>query len=292
MIKSMTGFGAAKGASGKLEISVEIKSVNNRHFDCSVKIPRIFAQIEEQLKAVAGTYISRGKVDISVFIDSSNADDIEVRANHSLAKEYIMALREIAAENNLSGDIRVADLIRYPDILQVAKREIDADVLGNDIGGILDKALQGFNEMRLREGAKLKDDILIRIEQISKLIELAEEVSPQSVQTYREKLEARMMEILHSSTIDESRILTEVAIFADRVAIDEEIIRLKSHIAQLDELLAQSEPVGRKIDFLLQEINREVNTIGSKGSDPAMSKIVVALKSEIEKIREQAQNIE
>ena len=292
MIKSMTGFGSAKGSSGRLEITVEIKSVNNRHLDCSVKIPRVFASIEETLKSIVQGNISRGKVDVSVFIDSSNADDIEIKVNQSLAKAYITALRDIAKDNELGSDISVTDLTRYPDILQASRREVDTSVLANDISEILKTALSGFDKMRCLEGERLKDDISARLIQIEELTTKAEEVSPETVTQYREKLESRITEVLQSTEIDQARILTEAAIFADRISVDEETVRLRSHIAQLRDLLEQNEPVGRKIDFLLQEFNREANTIGSKGNNTQMSKIIIDLKSEIEKIREQVQNIE
>jgi len=292
MIKSMTGFGSAKGSSGRLEITVEVKSVNNRHLDCSVKIPRIFTSIEETLKSLVQTYISRGKVDVSVYIDSSNADDIEIRINHSLAKAYITALHEIARDNGLGSEISVTDLTRYPDILQATRREVDTDVLSADICEILKDALNKFDEMRISEGEKLKTDVLSRLVQIEKLTAMVEEISPETVALYRSKLESKINEVLQSSSVDESRILTEAAIFADRISVDEETVRLRSHITQLRELITSDEPVGRKIDFLVQEFNREANTIGSKGNNVQMSKIIVDLKSEIEKIREQAQNIE
>ena len=292
MIRSMTGFGNAKGACGKLEISVEIKSVNNRYLDCTIKLPRVFNMLEEPLKAVVQRHISRGKVDVYIVIDSSNADDIEIKVNHPLAKAYVSALKSIAAENGLSGSINVADITRFPDILQAEKRETDPDLLCACIAGILEEALSGFNGMRMREGAKLKHDITERLDVIERLTAIAEEISPRSVAEYRKKLEARMSEILQTAEIDEARILTEAAIFADRVAINEETVRLRSHIAQLREMLDCQESVGRKIDFLVQEFNRETNTIGSKGNDAEMSKTIVDLKAEIEKIREQAQNIE
>lgn len=292
MIKSMTGFGSAKGVSGKLEISIEIKSVNNRHLDCTVKMPRVFSSVEEAIKTTIAGYISRGKVDVSIYVDSSNADDIEVKANHSLAKGYIDALREIACENGLSGDITISDLTRYPDILQASRREIDAEAFLADINKILEEALTGFTQMRTREGEKLKHDISARLDEIDLLTTKAEEISITTVPAYRSKLEARMQEVLQASGIDEERILTEAAIFADRVAINEEIVRLRSHTGELRSLISKDEPVGRRIDFVIQELNREANTIGSKGNDAAMSKVVVALKSEIEKIREQAMNVE
>jgi uncharacterized protein (TIGR00255 family) len=288
----MTGYGGAKGASGKLEISIEVKSVNNRYLDCSIKMPRMFSSFEESLKAIVQENISRGKVDVSVSVDSSNADDVEIKVNHLLAKSYITALRSIAWENELSADINVTDLTRYPDILQAAKREINTETIREDVCVILRDALIGFNKMRISEGEKLSADMLARLDGIENLTKMAEEVSPKSVEEYRSKLEARMTEVLQATGIDEARILTEAAIFADRVTINEETVRLRSHIGQMRELMSNKEPVGRKIDFLLQEFNREANTIGSKGNNAQMSKIVVDLKAEIEKIREQAQNIE
>ena len=292
MIKSMTGYGAAKGSSGKLEISVEVKSVNNRYLDSSIKLPRVFNSIEENLKAIINENISRGKVDVYISIDTSNTDDVEIRINQPLVKAYVTALRTIAWDNELSSDIRVADLTRFPDILQAEKRELDTDELGADICDILRSALSGLNDMRIREGEKLSSDIKARLDDIERLTDLAAELSPKSVEEYRKKLEARMSEILQSTNIDEARILTEAAIFADKTAINEETVRLKSHLSQLREMLTGNEPVGRKIDFLVQEFNREANTIGAKGNDTEMSKIIVDLKAEIERIREQAQNIE
>jgi len=292
MIKSMTGYGGAKGTSGKLEISIEVKSVNNRYLDSSIKLPRVFNSLEESLKTIVHNAISRGKVDVYISIDSSKSDDIEIKINKPLVKAYVAALRDIAWENELSKDIRVADLTRFPDILQAEKREADVEKLSVDISKILKSALENFNNMRNREGEKLGSDMLARLDVIEKLTTQAEEVSPRSVEEYRKKLEARITEVLQSSNIDEARILTEAAIFADRVAINEEVVRLRSHIAQLRDILSSDEPVGRKIDFIVQELNREANTIGSKGNDTEMSKIIVDLKAEIEKIREQAQNIE
>jgi len=292
MIKSMTGYGGAKGLSGKLEISIEVRSVNNRYLDSSIKMPRVFNSLEETFKSIVHESISRGKVDVFITIDSTKSDDFEIRINRPLVEAYVSALRTIAWENELSSDIRVADLTRFPDILHAEKREADTEALRSDISKILKAALGGFNEMRDREGIKLSLDIADRLDEIEKLTKMAEEISPRSVEEYRKKLEARINEVLQSSNIDEARILTEAAIFADKTAISEELVRLRSHIAQLRELLSSSEPVGRKIDFIVQELNREANTIGSKGNDAEMSKVIVDLKSEIEKIREQAQNIE
>ena len=292
MIRSMTGYGGAKGVSGKLEVSIEIKSVNNRYLDCSIKMPRVFSSFEENLKSLVQKYISRGKVDVFVSIDSSNADDVEIKLNRPLAEAYLTTLRSMKDEYNLSGSIEVMDLAGFPDVLKAEKREADTDRLCSDISAVLEEALVGFNEMRSREGMKLSADISERLERIEKLNDTAMEISPVSVADYRRKLEARMQEVLQSASIDEARILTEAAIFADRVAINEETVRLRSHIEQLREMLVSRESVGRKIDFIVQEFNREANTIGSKGNDAEMARIIVDMKAEIEKIREQAQNIE
>jgi len=292
MIKSMTGYGSAKGSSEKLDITVEVRSVNNRYLDCSIKLPRVFNAFEEKLKAIVTDSISRGKVDVYVSIDSSNADNIEIKINRPLVEAYVTALRTIASENALSGDLRVTDITRFPDILQAEKREVNSEELCEEIAAILEAALADLNDMRKREGEKLGKDISARLDEIERLTQIAAVMSPKSVEEYRKKLETRIAEVLQSTTIDESRILTEAAIFADKTAINEETVRLRSHIAQLREMLLSEEPIGRKIDFLVQEFNREANTIGSKGNDTEMAKVIVDLKSEIEKIREQAQNIE
>jgi len=292
MIKSMTGYGGAKGVSGNIEISIEIRGVNNRHLDIGMKLPRGFIALEEPLKAIISNYISRGKVDVFITIDSSASDDIEIKVNHVLAKAYVTALKSIADSNGIIGDVRAIDVAKFPDVLQAAKREVDADILLNDISGILKTALFDFDGMRSREGEKLGRDMSGRLTEIERLTGLVEEISPRSVAEYRKKLQLRLSEVLASSNIDESRLLTEVAIFADRVSVSEETVRLRSHISVLRSLLEGTEPVGRKIDFLLQEFNRETNTIGSKGNDVELSKVIVDLKAEIEKIREQAQNIE
>jgi len=292
MIKSMTGYGSAKGSSEKIEISVEVKSVNNRYLDSSIKIPRVYIAFEEPLKSIVSKYISRGKVDVFVSLDSSNADDVEIKLNKPLAQAYITTLREMSEEFGMVEKISVMDLTRFPDVLRAEKSEADTTRLCADISDVLEEALVGFNKMREAEGEKLREDIKARLGQIELLSKMAEEISPRSVAEYQKKLETRMQEVLQSVNIDEARILTEAAIFADKVAINEEIVRLKSHIEQLSEMLKSNEPVGRKIDFIVQEFNREANTIGSKGNDSEMAKITVEMKAEIEKIREQAQNIE
>ena len=292
MIKSMTGYGGAKGASGKIDISVELKSVNSRYLDCSIKLPRVYIAFEEPIKQTVQKHISRGKIDVFITIDSSNADDVEIKINRALAEGYLTALTVLADEYSLNGDISAAALIRIPDILIASKREVDKDRLCTDICAVLEEALTAFDNMRQSEGEKLNNDIALRLDEIERLTKAAMEASPVSVAEYRRKLEARMQEVLQTADIDEQRILAEAALFADRVAINEETVRLFSHTMQLREMLSSSEPVGRKLDFLVQELNREANTIGSKGNDAEIARITVDLKAEIEKIREQAQNIE
>jgi len=292
MIRSMTGYGSAKGFSGKFEISAEIRSVNNRFLDCTVKMPRVCNAFEDRFKALIQKGITRGKVDAYISVDSSKADDVEITVNQPLAAAYIKAVKAISDEHEIPVNIDVMDIARFPDVLQAVKREYDAEMLGDDIYAVLGEALAGFNAMRGREGARLGRDISERLDSIENLTELAGEISPKSVAEYRAKLEARLVEMLGSADIDEARILTEAAVFADRVAINEETVRLKSHISQLRDMLDSTEPVGRKMDFIVQELNREANTIGSKGNDAAMSRVIIELKAEIEKIREQAQNIE
>ena len=292
MIRSMTGYGSAKGVYDKTEISVEIKSVNNRYLDCTLKLPRVYYALEDSLKSIIQNHISRGKVDAYISVDSSRSNDVEIKINRPLAEAYIDALREMARDYNLSFNVSAMDMTRFPDVLQAEKREADTELLYAKIRDVLKDALSGFNEMRVREGKKLHIDISARLTEIESYTDLVEEISPRSTAEYRKKLEIRMNEILQAADIDESRILTEAALFAERVAINEEVVRLRSHIEQLRDLLESVEPVGRKLDFLVQEFNREANTIGSKGNDPEIARIVIALKSEIEKIREQAQNIE
>ena len=292
MIRSMTGYGGAKGTSGKIDISVELKSVNSRYLDCSIKLPRVYIAFEEPIKQTVQKHISRGKIDVFITIDSSNADDVEIKINRALAEGYLTALTVLADEYSLNGDISAAALIRIPDILIASKREVDKDRLCTDICAVLEEALTAFDNMRQSEGEKLNNDIALRLDEIERLTKAAMEASPASVAEYRRKLEARMQEVLQTADIDEQRILAEAALFADRVAINEETVRLFSHTMQLREMLSSSEPVGRKLDFLVQELNREANTIGSKGNDAEIARITVDLKAEIEKIREQAQNIE
>ena len=292
MIKSMTGYGSAKGTVEGIEVSVELKSVNNKFLDTSVRLPRSFIFAEETVKAAVQSHISRGKVDVFVTVDTSMADDMVVRVNEPLLKGYIDALQHIADEYALPNDISVMRVSRFPDILSVEKKELDADAVAEGIKSIAEQALQDFDSMRMCEGEKLRNDVLLKLENIESFVGIIEENAPRTVTEYREKLLQKLNEVLGSAGVDESRIITEAAIFADKVAVDEETVRLRSHIAQLRTMLETGSPIGRKIDFLMQEFNREANTIGSKCQNSDIAHVVVDLKSEIEKIREQIQNIE
>ena len=292
MIKSMTGYGSAKGTVEGIEVCVELKSVNNKFLDTSVRLPRNFLFAEETIKSAVMSHISRGKVDVFVTVDTSMADDMIVKVNEPLLKGYIEALESISKEHGLTNDITAMSVSRFPDVLNVEKKELDADAVAEGIRVIAEQALCDFDGMRIREGAKLKEDVLSKLETIEKLVRIIETESPKTVEEYREKLKQKLFEVLGTTDIDETRIITEAAIFADKVAVDEETVRLHSHMAQLRTMLDGGSPIGRKIDFLLQEFNREANTTGSKCQNAEIAHVVVNLKSEIEKIREQIQNIE
>ena len=292
MIKSMTGYGGAKGSAEGLSVSIELKSVNNRYLDVSVKLPRTMLFAEEPIKAAVGRHISRGKVDVFVTVDQSASDDMEVRVNEPLLKGYIEALSAAAEKFGLQNDMTVMSLCRLPDVLSTDRREIESSALMTGITEILERALTEYDAMRLREGEKLRDDVLARLETISRLTGLVEENAPKTVAEYRARLEQKLQEVLATANIDESRVLTEAAIFADKIAVDEETVRLRSHISQLRGLTNGESPAGRKMDFLIQELNREANTIGSKCQNADIAHVVVELKAEIEKIREQIQNVE
>lgn len=292
MIKSMTGFGSAKGTVEGIEVTVELKSVNNRYLDTSVRLPRSFMFAEETIKSAVQSHISRGKVDVFVTINTAQADDMAVVVNEPLLKGYIDAIKHISEEYNLPNDMTAMSVSRFSDVLSVEKRELDADAVADGIKAIAEQALDDFDSMRLREGEKLRDDVLSKLETIDKLVSTVEENAPKTVAEYRERLLQKLNEVLGASGVDESRIVTEAAIFADKVAVDEETVRLRSHMAQLKTLMNGSSPTGRKVDFLIQEFNREANTIGSKCQNADIAHVVVDLKSEIEKIREQIQNIE
>ena len=292
MVKSMTGYGRAEEVVNGCTITVELRSVNNRYLDCNVRIPRLYLFAEEAIKARVQNTISRGKVDVFVTLDNAGAQKLQVSVNKPVADGYYAALTELAQTYGLSSDISVSLLSRFPEVLLAEKAEEDVEQMAKDICCVLDHALADFDQMRTREGGRLRDDILSRASTIEQKVSIVEERSPQTVSEYRAKLEARMNEVLSNTQIDPARILTEAAIFADKVAVDEETVRLRSHIGQLREMLSKGGATGRKLDFLIQEFNREANTIGSKCSDIDISRHVVDIKAEIEKIREQVQNIE
>ncbi len=288
----MTGYGRAREMRGGRDITVEVRSVNNRYLDCTVKMPRAYIFAEDAIKTRVQQAISRGKVDVFVTIDTSGTDVAVVQVNEGLAKGYYDALTKLKETFSLSGDITPEVLAKFPDVLTVTKAEEDVEAIAADICAVLEEALTAYNAMRTVEGEKLSQDVSSRVDTIEATVGRVEEQSPQTVEAYRQRLEAKMQEVLQSTTIDESRIITEAAIFADKVAVDEETVRLHSHIAQLRDMLQSSEPVGRKLDFLIQEVNRECNTIGSKCNDLNVARDVVNMKAEVEKIREQVQNME
>ena len=292
MVKSMTGYGRARQTLHGRDITVEVRSVNNRYLDCTVKVPRTYIFAEDAVKSRVQKAVSRGKVDVFITIDATAADETVVAVNEPLARGYYEALTKIRDMFSLEGELTAAVLAKFPDVLTVTKAEEDLESVAGDICAVLDEALEAYNAMRAVEGVKLCEDIAGRVTTIETVVGKVEERSPQTVAAYREKLTARMQEVLQSTTIDESRILTEAAIFADKSAVDEETVRLRSHIAQLRAMLKSDQPVGRKLDFLIQEVNRECNTIGSKCNDLTIAQDVVNMKAEVEKIREQVQNIE
>ena len=292
----MTGYGRAEETADGCTITVELRSVNNRYLDCNVRMPRLYLFAEEAIKSRVQNTISRGKVDVFVTLDNTGAEtgaeQVKVSVNRPVADGYFAALKELAGTYELPQDISVSLLSRFPDVLLAEKTEEDLEGRAAAICAVLDRALADFDQMRTREGERLEADVLSRAQTIETLVGQVEERSPQTVSEYRAKLEARMQEVLSNTQIDPARILTEAAIFADKVAVDEETVRLRSHIEQLRGMLSKGGAVGRKLDFLIQEFNREANTIGSKCSDLEIARHVVDIKAEIEKIREQVQNIE
>ena len=289
---SMTGYGSAKGSVEGQEITIELKSVNNRYLDCSVRLPRNFLFAEDTVKQAVSAGVSRGKVDVFVSAQASQDSGTVVSVNEELARGYRDAVAHIAETLGLESGLNAFSLARFPDVLTVERRALDKDKAAAALSEITAKAVEEFNAMREREGERLRRDMLGKLETIEGLVSVVEERSPQTVKEYRERLEARLRDILADRSLDEQRVITEAAIFADRTAVDEETVRLRSHIAQFRTMLEEGSPIGRKMDFLVQEFNRESNTIGSKCSDASLAKVVVDLKSEIEKIREQLQNVE
>ena len=292
MIRSMTGYGNAKGTVAGLSLSVELRSVNNRYLDLNIKLPRGFLFAESAVKAYIQDRVSRGKVDVFLTLDSVESDQTRIRVNDRLAAAYRDAVCAIGSELELPVPLNALDIARFPDVLSLDKEELDQETFLEQLKPLLELAIGDFNQMRTREGAKLKDDLLEKADRIEALVREVELQSPRTVQAYRLRLENKLREVLEDTSVAEERLIAEAAIFADRIATDEETVRLHSHLSQLRTLLDQGSPIGRKLDFLIQEFNREANTIGSKCQDSEIAYIVVELKSEIEKIREQVQNIE
>ena len=292
MIKSMTGFGRAQGSFSGGDITVEIKSVNNRYLDCGVKLPRGYAYLEEGVKSQVQKAISRGKVDVFITINAAGADNVKISVNEPVAKGYIDAMHRLVQEYGIQDDISASAISKFSDVFLVEKQEQDENEVKSAISGVVAEALGAFDAMRTREGEALKTDLLQKAEGILTLVSKVEERSPITVKAYRERLTAKMQEVLEDRQIDEARIIQEAAIYADKVAVDEETVRLRSHVDQLQNMLSEGGVIGRKLDFLMQEMNREANTIGSKGNDVEQARNVVSIKSELEKIREQIQNIE
>lgn len=298
MLKSMTGYGRAQKILSGRDILVEIRSVNHRYYEYSSRIPRAYGYIDEKLKALLKTGISRGKVEVSVNISNIEGRDTEIAVNRGVAEGYVNALRKLNQEMGTDGnpwledDLKLSKLIKLPDVFNIQKTPDNEEEVWNDVRTVAEEALERFVTMRRTEGEKLKADVSEKADGILEMVAKVEELSPVTVENYRNRLYQKLTEVLEGKDIDQQRILTEAAIFSEKIAVDEETVRLRSHIAQLKDMLCSEESIGRKLDFIVQEMNREVNTIGSKAQDLNITKIVVDMKGEIEKIREQIQNIE
>lgn len=294
MIRSMTGYGRAQMTIDTMSITVELRSVNHRYFEFNSRVPRNYGFLDEKLKSFVGSLVARGKVECYVSVENLEDGEVEILVNHSLANSYINALNELAERNDLvlRDDLVLSTLARNNDIFAVHKQEADEEKIWNAVKTVTEEAVAKFVSMREAEGEKLKADVLYRADEILKKVAVIEERSPETVKEYNDKLLARINEFLSDVQVDEQRLLTECAIFADKVAVAEETVRLRSHIDQLRLFMDSNEAIGRKIDFLVQEMNREANTIGSKAQDVTIARNVIDIKAEIEKIREQIQNIE
>lgn len=292
MLRSMTGYGRSQKILNGRDILVEIKSVNHRYFEYSSRIPRVYNYIDDKLKTMLKTAISRGKVDVSVSINNIDGKDALIDINSGIAAGYVEALRSISESLNLEDDLKLSNLMRLPDVFNVQKAPDDEEQIWVDVSEVVTEALAKFVEMRAVEGEKLKNDVTEKASYILNMVSKVEELSPLTVENYRNRLYAKLSDVLQDKDIDEQRLLTEAAVFAEKIAVDEETVRLRSHISQLVAMLDSNEAIGRKLDFIVQEMNREVNTIGSKAQDLNITRLVVDMKAEIEKIREQIQNIE
>ena len=292
MLSSMTGYGRVKSETAQQEITVEIRSVNHRYLDLNIKVPRIYGFLEDKIKPALNAQLVRGKVDVFVSVRAKDGADIKISPNMAVLDGYMSALRSISERFGVPCEVSALDLARLPDALASEKEEADQEELTAGVLDVLEQVLAEHSAMRRREGEVLCRDILARAALIAALVDTIEKRSPESVEEYRQRLATRMAELLDGSELQEQRILSEAAVFADKVAVTEEIVRLRSHLAQLKAMVTGEKAVGRKLDFLVQELNREANTIGSKANDYEIAKTVVELKAEIEKIREQIQNLE
>ena len=292
MVRSMTGYGRGTASDGNMTVTVELKSVNHRFFECSIKAPRQFSFFEDKLKSYLQSRIARGKVDVFVSFERGAVSTETVTVNEALAESVVNAMRSIAEKYNVSDDVSATAVAAVSGVLTVTSGQLDEEATGNIILSAASDAVYAFIAARETEGARLAADVISKSENILQFVEIVEKRSPETVVLYRERLENRIKELLQSASVDEQRVLTETALFADKIAVDEETVRLRSHIAHLNEMFKAAGPIGKKLDFIVQEMNRETNTIGSKCQDIDISRVVVDMKSEIEKIREQIQNIE
>lgn len=292
MIKSMTGFGRCEVLKDSRKFTVELKSVNHRYLDVNIRMPKKLNFFETSIRTLLKSYADRGKVDIFITYEDLSQSQVSVKYNAALAAEYLKYLNQMAEEFSLDNDVRVSTLSRYPEVFTMEECSEDEDELWNGLKEALEGAFSQFVEMRTKEGERLKEDILLKLDLLSEQIRFIEERSPQIIAEYRTKLEEKMRELLEDTQIDDNRIAAEVILFADKIGTDEEVVRLKSHIQHMKETLEESNGIGRKLDFIAQEMNREANTILSKANDLDISNRAISLKTEIEKIREQIQNIE
>lgn len=292
MVRSMTGYGRGTASDGNMTVTVELKSVNHRFFECSIKAPRQFSFFEDKLKSYLQSRIARGKVDVFLSFERGAVSTKTVTVNEALAESVVNAMRSIAEKYNVSDDVSATAVAAVSGVLTVTSGQLDEEATGNIILSAASDAVDAFIAARETEGARLAADVISKSENILQFVEIVEKRSPETVVLYRERLENRIKELLQSASVDEQRVLTETALFADKIAVDEETVRLRSHIAHLNEMFKAAGPIGKKLDFIVQEMNRETNTIGSKCQDIDISRVVVDMKSEIEKIREQIQNIE
>ncbi len=292
MIRSMTGYGKGEATDGNISVSVELRSVNHRFFELNAKIPRGYLYVEDMLKSIVSEKVARGKVDAFVDITLGDGEKIDISVRHSFVKAYIDALNEIADTYGVKNDITLSAIADQPDSLVINEEAPNTEIIKQLVKKSTDAALNTFLKMRETEGRKLYEDIRSRLVSMKKMVAFVEQEAPQTVAAYRERLKQKMTELLESAAYDQQRLITETAIFADKVAVDEETVRLRSHISQFEKLLESKQPIGRKLDFIVQEMNRETNTVGSKSQNSEIAYTVVNMKSEIEKIREQIQNIE